>query len=37
MNHQQRDGSYYIGNSMPILAEMGKNLDMYPESYRRLL
>jgi len=34
MDHQQRDGSYYIGNSVPISVEMGRNLEIYPESYR---
>lgn len=26
MEHQQRNGLHYIGNSVPISVEMGKNL-----------
>lgn len=34
MDHQQRNSSHYIGKSVPISGEMGKILEMYPESYK---
>ena len=33
MECQQRDGSNYIGSSVPISGEMSKNLEIYPKSY----